>query len=922
MKKLLLLVMGLLLSFGAMAQYDIDKIDVQYLYSKLYKNYLKHPNDVAAMYELSQFYITPGNPMGSLPLAMDYIVQAEERYVMMVEDEAYYRDVAKLIKKKITVASVRQAKQHIVDSTVTYLQSVPEGTALSSAELDNIAQSFAGQDRVMFLIEHHRLQGSLIEARRVGTLDALYAFVKKYPNTDEAEAAQREMLEMARAQCAQVQWESEVDAIVAPYLDVEGMSRVAYKRKSTLAYAQACQHHTVEAYQDYLKRYPSGDEYADALDKLDGLLQLEYNNLSTPQEYAAFAHHHAESELAAQAVNHLRNRIVTQRDVEAVRIYLKEFPLDEKRDSIYRLYYGWHLEEGNADPILRFKEENPDFPYQTPLERDLSLARRKDSINLLPRFEESQFPTYTQYIYRLTGRKVSYVGLVRTLQQLIAANNWNGVLERMNKFDISFENDCVEECAELRSIVSAPVDKKKNLVVEVAPSYTMTRPQVVQNGKMLFYNKVEHGKSIITRAQRTVGKKYRWQNIGDVQFTNANNNGSLEFYSLFDHGSKMLLRQGEEICIAANEGTQWTITDIPGYPVNTDYHEYDVVMVPDGSGILLSSDRPNGQNLQRSGAYFHGDTALASDIYYIPRSEHGWGEAINLGINVNTPYCDHSPILSADMKTLYFITDGHGGLGYGDIYVVTRNDIDDWQSWSKPKNYGKETNSGFDEMSVTLSDDEKNLFFISNRTGANACYSIAATHQGGSGSVDVTITPQSTEMKIILIDLSSQNVVHEQKTFTKKAHKTPLYSEKQYVILGHAANGQYVPSILVTPSKKSSIEVSSLALTDLQNAERAIPLYGVVFSSNSPQLRSSAEQELRILADYLQANPKLQIEIQINVPGDDDVHCFNLGKSRGTSVKDFLVTSGIDLNRIVISNFGNVNYMADPPAAEVLMKVR
>ena len=922
MKKLLLLCLGLMLSVCAMAQYDMEKVDVQYLYSKLYKNYLKNPDDVAAMYELSQFYISPGNPMGSLPLAMDYIVKAEERYVMMVEDEAYYREVAKLIKKKITVASVRQAKFHIVDSTVAYLSSIPEGTALTEAELDNLAQSFSKYNRVMALIEHQRLLGSLIEARRLGTLEALRGFIQKYPGTDEAEAAQRDMVEMVRALCAEAQWESEVDAIVAPYLDLDGMSRVAYKRKSTLAYAQACQLHTVEAYQDYLKRYPSGDEYADALDKLDGLLQLEYDDLHSPQQYADFALRHSESELAPQAIAHLRDLVTEYRDVESARIYLKQFPLDEKHDEILRLYYEWHLEEGNADPILCFKEENPDFPYMLALEEDLRKARRKDSVDLMPRFVESQFGAYTQYIYRLTGRKVSYVGLVRTLQQLIAAQNWTAVTQRMDKFDISFENDCVEECAELRSIINAPVDKKKALTVEVTPPYVMTRPQVVQNGKMLFYNKVEGSHTIITMAQRTVGKKFRWQNVGDVQFTNAKNNGNLEFYSLFDQGNKMLLRQEDEICIAVNEGTQWTITDVPGYPVNTDYHEYDVVMVPDGSGILLASDRPNGQNLQRSKAYFHGDTAYASDIYFIPRSEHGWGEAVNLGTNINSPYCDHSPVLSMDMKTLYFITDGRGGLGYGDIYYATRDNIDDWQTWSKPKNYGKETNSGFDEMSVTLSDDERTLFFISNRTGANACYSVPAFHQGGSGSVEVSINPRDEEMKLEVVDLSSQNVVQEQKSYSKKPIKVSLYSEKQYVVLATTADAQFIPSVLVMPSKKTTVDVSTISSLELQKIEQAIPLHGVVFVNNSQQLRNSGTMELQHMADFLKANPKLQVEVEVNVPGDDDTHCYNLGKARGTTIKDLLVLAGVDINRIVISNFGNVNYSGDAPAAEVLVRIR
>lgn len=924
MKRLLLLFSLLMACTAAFAQKEISPAEIQSQYTKLYKNYQKNPNNVEAMVELAEFYMIPGNPMGSFTLAMEYICKAETRYVAMVEDQGSYRDVAKLIKKKITVASVRQLKHNIIDSTARYLRSLPDTVVLPTSELDNLANVFGNYNMITRHIEHQRLQGAFNEARKIGTLQSLNAFANKYPNTDEAENAHKEMVEMARRLCADAQWESEVDAIVEPYLDIEGMSRMAYKRKSTLAFAQACQIHTIEAYEDYLKRYPSGDEYADVLDKMESLLRLEYNQLVRPADYAHFAQQHRESPLADQAIAELRNYITNNHDIAATRIFLRHFPLEDGYDEILRLYYEWHLEEGNANPIIRFREEMPTFPYMPALEDDLRKALRKDSINLMPRFQEAQFGQYTQYIYRLTGRKISFVALQRTLQQLIAQQKWAAVIERMNKFDISFENDCVAECNELRAIVQAPADKKKVLSLEVSPSYQMSNAQVVNGGKIMYYNKIEGNVSVISMAQRTVGKKFKWQNIGDVQFTNAQNNGHLVFFNLFDHGTKMLLSQNGTICIATAAGDKWQISEMPDYPVNTDYNDYDAFMLPDGSGILLASDRPGGFNLQQSKAYFHGDTALASDIYFIPRTNMGWGEAINLGRNINSPYCEYSPVLSSDLKTLYFITDGRGGMGYGDIYMATRTDINDWQSWSTPVNYGKETNTGFNELSVRLSDDEKTLFLTSNSAGKYNCYSVASSHKGGSASTNIAITPNGNDMKIVMIDLSSQNIVAEQKVFTRKAMKTQIHREKSYVVIASSADHQFVPSVLISPKENQSADVNlrSFSLKEHQQLDLAIPLYGMVFSPNSQQLKPSATFELQQLSAFLTANPKATVEFEINVPGDDEAHCFNLGKSRGQQIKDQLILSGIDINRIIISNYGNVNYGNTNPSSEVLIRIR
>jgi hypothetical protein len=149
------------------------------------------------------------------------------------------------------------------------------------------------------------------------------------------------------------------------------------------------------------------------------------------------------------------------------------------------------------------------------------------------------------------------------------------------------------------------------------------------------------------------------------------------------------------------------------------------------AGITLSSD---GLELyfssQRPGG--RGDY----DIWVSTRQsvDDAWGSPANLGATVNSPYTELYPCLSSDGLTLYFSdyysgTPRPGGLGGGDIWMTTRLSRDD--SWTLPVNMGAPVNSANLDMSPTVSADGLTLVFNSNNRAA------------GYGSWDVWISTRS-----------------------------------------------------------------------------------------------------------------------------------------------------------------------------------
>lgn len=134
-------------------------------------------------------------------------------------------------------------------------------------------------------------------------------------------------------------------------------------------------------------------------------------------------------------------------------------------------------------------------------------------------------------------------------------------------------------------------------------------------------------------------------------------------------------------------------------PFNSD--EYSVghpAISADGGTLYFASDMPGG----------HGGV----DIYKSIWNNGAWGEPTNLGSEINTEGNELFPTLFED-KELYFASNGHGGLGGLDIFVVdiTKNTI-------VVNNIGSPINGPLDDFGLLMLSDGRSGYFSSNREGS------------------------------------------------------------------------------------------------------------------------------------------------------------------------------------------------------------
>lgn len=153
---------------------------------------------------------------------------------------------------------------------------------------------------------------------------------------------------------------------------------------------------------------------------------------------------------------------------------------------------------------------------------------------------------------------------------------------------------------------------------------------------------------------------------------------------------------------------------------NGDYNE-DILMSKKTGGVWQKPERlsalttvgndaaialsPDGSKL-----FIFKSEGENGDIYVSKRESGKYGAAEKLKGEVNSNFWEGSLSISTDQKKLYFASNRPGGIGGKDLYVATQNDDG---SWGNVKNLGDKINTKYDEDAPFISPDSRVLVFSS-----------------------------------------------------------------------------------------------------------------------------------------------------------------------------------------------------------------
>lgn len=218
---------------------------------------------------------------------------------------------------------------------------------------------------------------------------------------------------------------------------------------------------------------------------------------------------------------------------------------------------------------------------------------------------------------------------------------------------------------------------------------------------------------------------------------------------LFDH------QYYEDIYISNwnEERGEWDEASSAEGRLNTEFHDACLNISPDGEQIYVYRNIPR--------------TTRSGDIYVSKKNKRGtWGspKPITKSKTINSTYFESSASVTADGKTLVFVSDRPGGQGLADIYMSTFEN----KKWSKPVNLGETINTSLDEKFVFIHPDGKTLFFSSQGHDNIGGYDIFVSYlENGQWTA-----PKNLGYPI--------NTVGEERTFSVTADGKTAYVSAEY----------------------------------------------------------------------------------------------------------------------------------------------
>ena len=466
--------------------------------------------------------------------------------------------------------------------------------------------------------------------------------------------------------------------------------------------------------------------------------------------------------------------------------------------------------------------------------------------------------------------------------------------------------------------------KIENLGSSVNTAYPELRPTVSADGNLLFficennphntkYSSVPNSQDIWFSEKDTLtGKWSRAVHLGYPLNTVQYN----AVYWISPDNNRILIRgafingayngKGVSMCTLTREGN-WSEPEALRIK---NYYKYDrgrqsgATMGHNGQTLLLymSTEPGNPDN----------------DIYVCFLTKDGsWTEPLNLGKKINAPETNEmTPYLAPDGITMYFSSNRNGGLGDNDIWMTKRLD-NSWQKWSEPVNLGGPINT-----------ENWDAFFTLDAGGEFAYLTTNLNTFGESDIVRVKLLEKEKPNPVVLVSGNVYNIKTKQPVSasliyetlpdgvvagngisgaTDGAFKFVLPYDKNYSIRASADHYFAISENLNLDSlvKAGYREIhKDLYLAPIEIGQ-VVRLNNVFFDFDKYNLRNESFVELDRVVQLLKENPGIEIEMSAHTDskGADDYN-YRLSDDRARSVREYIVSKGIDEKRIVSQGYG------------------
>ncbi|EOQ89994.1 OmpA family protein [Leptospira yanagawae serovar Saopaulo str. Sao Paulo = ATCC 700523] len=304
--------------------------------------------------------------------------------------------------------------------------------------------------------------------------------------------------------------------------------------------------------------------------------------------------------------------------------------------------------------------------------------------------------------------------------------------------------------------------------------------------------------------------------------------------------------------------------------INSPFDDQSPFISRDGKTLLLSSNRDGSVEVVLP----DGKVGISRDLYVSNWNGKEWSTPIALPPVINTEEIEENPHLLGD--TLLFTRYPFGKPNLAKVYYSQFKNSE----WTKPKLLPSPINDGNATIAAAFNDDGKILFFASNRPGGYGGFDLYMAKIEGENFTDVEnlgepINSAEDEAYIVF----------------QQVKKTFLFCRR--------VEGKSFDIFTASVPKQENIVQKKLEET------KKISLDSVYFERASSILKPESSVPLDAIVDYLHENAdkKMKIIGHTDLTGTFDDNMV-LSKERAESVKQYLVSKGVDPNRLVTEGKG------------------
>ena len=345
---------------------------------------------------------------------------------------------------------------------------------------------------------------------------------------------------------------------------------------------------------------------------------------------------------------------------------------------------------------------------------------------------------------------------------------------------------------------------------------------------------------------------------------------------------------------------QWSNALNLGPAINTGLWESQPSISPDGRTLYFVRGKS-------------GDDSKM-DIYQSEFADGRWSKAQKVPGLVNTPVQETSPYIHFDNEHLYFSSNGHPGMGDLDFFVSTRQDDG---SWGEPLNLGKPINTPFQEFSLIVAPDGKTGYFSSDALeggyGKLDLYQFELPPPARAlpiaylqGKVIDAETRKFLQAKLEFRDLGDSNRIINGSTNRSGYFYAVLPAQSDYG-LSVAKPGFLFYSknfALEKQNRESALELL-VELIPLK-AGQSVVLENIFFETDSYELDKKSSNEIKELVQFLSLNPSLRVSIEGHTDSEGMAdYNQTLSQNRAKAVYNALLAAGISKSRLGYKGFGS-----------------